>query len=91
MHACYPTTCVPHGTEEGIRSFGSGGREGCEPPCQCWESSPGPLEDEQSVLLTAGAYPQPQESLLYKVTAIQPPQLTGWTVQAVCELICEYV
>lgn len=82
--------------EEGIRSFGSGGRDGCEPPCRCWESSPGPLEDEQSVLLTAGAYAQPQESLSYKVsqTAIQSPQFPGWTVQAVsesCELICEYV
>ncbi|EGW02432.1 E3 ubiquitin-protein ligase NEDD4 [Cricetulus griseus] len=33
-------------------------RDGCEPPCGCWELNSGPLE-EQSVLLTSESSLQP--------------------------------
>jgi hypothetical protein len=36
---------------------------GCEPPCGCWDSNSGPLE-EQSVLLTAEPSLQPDQWLL---------------------------
>jgi len=38
--------------------------DGCEPPCGCWESNSGPLE-EQSVLLTAKPALQPQAILFF--------------------------
>ena len=39
--------------EEGIRSPGTGVTDDYEPPCGCWESNLGPLE-EHPVFLTAG-------------------------------------
>lgn len=35
-----------------VQSGGTGVTDGCELPCGCWESNPGPLE-KQPVLLTA--------------------------------------
>jgi hypothetical protein len=42
-------------------SYGARVKDGCEPPCGCWESTSGPLED-QPVLSTAEPAPslQPQ-------------------------------
>jgi hypothetical protein len=34
--------------------------DGCEPPCDCWELNSGPLEEQQSVLLTSETSLQPQ-------------------------------
>ena len=44
----------------GIRSPGTGVTDSCELPYGCWELNPGPLE-EQSVLLTAEPFLQPQK------------------------------
>ena len=48
--------------EEGTESPETGATNGCELPRGCWESNPGPLE-EQPVLLTIEQSPQP--SLTY--------------------------
>jgi hypothetical protein len=42
------TICVqcPQKPEEGISSSKAGITEGCEPPCECWELSPGPLKGQ---------------------------------------------
>lgn len=54
-------------TEKGVRAPGTGVTHDCEPPCGCWDSNPGPLE-EQLVLLTTEPSLQPQGlSLLYSV------------------------
>ena len=39
--------------EEGVGSPGTGITDGCEPPCGCWESNPGPLEEQPVLLPTA--------------------------------------
>ena len=39
-------------------------RDGCEPPCGCWELNSGPLE-EQAMLLTSEPSLQPSPLLLY--------------------------
>jgi hypothetical protein len=28
----------------------TGARDGCEPPCGCWEPNPGPLQEQQELL-----------------------------------------
>jgi hypothetical protein len=38
-------------TKEGVRFPWTGVTDGCELPCGCWESNPGPLQ-EQPMLLT---------------------------------------
>ena len=43
---------------EGVGSRGTGVTDSCELPCGCWESIPGPLEEE-SVLLTTELSLQP--------------------------------
>ena len=52
--------------ENGARSSGTGVKDGCEPPCVCWELNPDPLE-EQLVLLNAEPFLQPswQSPYLY--------------------------
>jgi hypothetical protein len=47
------SVCVwyPWSPEEGHRVSGTRVTVGCELPCGCWDSNPGPLE-EQPVLLT---------------------------------------
>lgn len=49
---CVPCVyLVPEVAREGVGSPGTGFADGCEQPCACWESNPGPLE-EQAVSLT---------------------------------------
>ncbi|ERE84501.1 E3 ubiquitin-protein ligase [Cricetulus griseus] len=48
----------PRKPEKGIGYFGNGVIDSCELPCGCWESNPGPLQ-EQQVLLTMGPSLQP--------------------------------
>ncbi|ERE79937.1 E3 ubiquitin-protein ligase [Cricetulus griseus] len=31
--------------KRGFRSLGTGVTDSCEPPCQCWELNPGPLQE----------------------------------------------
>lgn len=47
------TMCIPGAqvAREGVGSPGTGFADGCEQPCACWQSNPGPLE-EQAVPLT---------------------------------------
>jgi hypothetical protein len=40
-------------------------RDGCKPPCGCWELNSGPLE-EQSVLLTAESFLQSPKVFFYE-------------------------
>jgi hypothetical protein len=49
----------PWRPEEGVRSPRTGDRDSCEPPCNCWEPSPGPLQEHQVLLPT-----EPQERML---------------------------
>ena len=53
MYMCH-VHVVPMEARDGgsVRSPGTGVIDGCEPPCGCWESNLGPLE-EQQMLLTA--------------------------------------
>ena len=45
--------CVwyPQSSGDSVRSLGTGGADGCEPPRGCWESNPGPLQEQ--MLFTA--------------------------------------
>ena len=53
MYVYAPCAClVPMKARRGVRSPGTGVKDGCEPPCGCWESNPGPLE-KQFVLSNA--------------------------------------
>lgn len=36
-------------SEEGIGSPGTGATDGCEPPCECWDSNPGPLQEHRTL------------------------------------------
>jgi len=54
-------------SEEGIRSPGTGDKEGCEPPCGFWELNLGPLQ-EQQVLLTTEPSLQPPIFVLLRET-----------------------
>ena len=57
MHMCI--TCVlgacPWRSEEGTGSHGAGVLDSCGPLSGCWESNPGPLQQQQ-VLLTTEPY-----------------------------------
>lgn len=44
--------------EEDVQSLGTGIRDGCRLPCECWELNPSPLQ-VQPVLLTTEPPPQP--------------------------------
>jgi hypothetical protein len=44
---------------EGIRCPGAGATDGCEPPCGCWKSHLGLLEESQ-VLLTLHHHSSPR-------------------------------
>ena len=65
-------------SEEVIGSPGIGIMGGCEPPC--WETNPGPLQEEQTLLATEPSFsPAPQIPLLTMNTAAstrQPAQNT---------------
>lgn len=37
----------PQRSEEGVLFSGAWGVDGCEPPCVCWESNLGPLQEQQ--------------------------------------------
>lgn len=50
--------CEQWGPEKGVRFTRAGVKDICEPPCVCWESSPGPL-GEKLVLLTTEPPLQP--------------------------------
>ena len=52
MYLC--TTCVqcPEWTEEDVRSPGVKITDGCDLPYQCWELTPGPLEEQLLLLST---------------------------------------
>ena len=50
LHVCVCTVC-PQRSDESIRFPGTGVTDSCELPCGCWESNPGPLQ-EQSVRVT---------------------------------------
>jgi hypothetical protein len=54
-----------HGVpEEGIRSSGTGVKDGCEPLCGCWETNLGFLE-EQPALLPVEPPPRPPFGFLF--------------------------
>jgi hypothetical protein len=64
MHVCAAlTSWYLWRLEEGFRSPGTGVKDGCELPCGCLESNPGPLE-EQAVLVSVKSSLQPQVALL---------------------------
>jgi len=44
---------------EGVGSPGTGVTDSCELPRKCWELDPGPLEEQQPVLLTSESPPAP--------------------------------
>ena len=50
----------PPTTYDRVGSPGTEITDSCEPPCECWELKPGPLE-ERSVLLTAEPSLQPPD------------------------------
>ena len=67
LTVCLCTMCVqcPQGqTRILVRSPGTRGRDGCEPPCGCLKLSLCPLPD-QSVLLTAELFLQPLDLILF--------------------------
>lgn len=39
-------------SEEGVRSLGTRVIDGWEPPCECWKSNPGPLQEQGMLLPT---------------------------------------
>lgn len=46
MYVCIPCTClVPEEFRKSVGSPESGVADDCEPPCGCWETNPGPLEE----------------------------------------------
>lgn len=49
-----PALCLDSSSEarRGPRAPGTGVTESCKPPCRCWESNQGPVE-EQSGFITA--------------------------------------
>ena len=52
MYVCIPCAClVLTMSEEGISSSGNGVRGSCESPHECWEPHPGPLQEQQMLLL----------------------------------------
>ena len=64
MHVC-AHTCRSHWKpEEGIGSSENGVTDSCELPCGCWESNPGPLE-EQPVLFTVEPSLRPLERCVH--------------------------
>ena len=59
-------------------------RDGCEPPCSCWELNSGPLE-EQSVLLTAEPLLQtPSMLLLIEILIFFDPFISMLQVWVEC-------
>ena len=58
LFAFMPVHQVPGKSGKDSGSPASGVTDGCELPCGCWESNPGPLE-EQPVLLTTEPALQP--------------------------------
>lgn len=40
----------PWKPEEGVGSSVTGVMDGCEVPCECWDSNPSPLEGQPSAL-----------------------------------------
>lgn len=60
----YVNVCLEPEEAEGVVSPGPGVMDGYEPPCGCWKSNPGPLQ-EQPVVLLAGP-----------ISSSSPPPLT---------------
>ena len=54
LHVYLSTTCVQclWRPEEGGRVSGPGITDGCEPPCDCWELNPSPLQKQPVFLAT---------------------------------------
>jgi hypothetical protein len=56
LHACICATCVQYQQkpekDESVRSPGTGGTDGCEPLCGCWDLDLDTLK-EQPVFLTS--------------------------------------
>jgi hypothetical protein len=60
VHGCFvicmsmPQICAqcPYKPEEYIRFPGTGAIDSCEPPCEFWESSLDPLEEQPGLLIT---------------------------------------
>ena len=46
----YHNMKCPQRPEEGIGSPGTGVRDSCKPPCECWELNLDPLEGQQVLL-----------------------------------------
>ena len=64
QHACLYTTCVSS-THKGYRRAldlleVSKVTDGCEPPCGCWELSPGPLQEHPVLLTTKSSLQHPE-------------------------------
>lgn len=49
MYACVPSSMPgAHGDQKrALHSPGPGDMGGCEPPCESWEQSPDPLQEQQ--------------------------------------------
>lgn len=56
LHACAPWM-YPQMSEEDDRFLGTGVTGGCKPPCGCWASNLGPVE-EQLMFLTRESFLQ---------------------------------
>ena len=56
LPACVPNVCLVHTErpEEGVRTPGTGGTDGCELLCGCWEWNPGSLQEQQVILPVVG-------------------------------------
>ena len=60
VSVCHVYPWYPQKLKEKVRSSGTGVKDGCEPPCRCWESNLGPLE-EQTLFITADLSFYPRE------------------------------
>lgn len=52
MYVYVAHACCLQRLEEGVRSPGTGVKDGCEPPSFSWDPKPGPLQDQQVLLTT---------------------------------------
>lgn len=75
---CSPYVEKPGRSEEGVKSLETGVIGSREPPCACWESNLGPLQ-EQKLLLTTGYLSSPMCPLFlrFQKTDLSTQQAPG--------------
>jgi hypothetical protein len=57
MYICTPHTClVPAQVRKCCQVFWTGVRDGCEPPCGCWEQKSGPLQGNSTYFFFFKSY-----------------------------------